>query len=299
MLDSASALRRDIATATAGFEESFMNKKMRDRLALHTWSLDTTPLAGALAAAKKAGWNAVELRRIDFTRCFEKGMTNAQVLDLVRASGLEVACLGTEYGVIFAKGAERERLLKVLDETCANAKSLGCDLVMIAPGQNPPGTLAEGAANFRAAGEIGKKHGVRIAIEFNSQHSVLNNMKTGAEIVDLAAHPNCGLLLDAYHLERSGGGGRGFENYPANKIFAFQFSDVPAGQAAPATRPTDRLPPGKGKVRWREVFQLLKEKGYAGYLSYEAPNPELWSRPPEEAAREAVEATRKLLAEVE
>ena len=65
------------------------------------------------------------------------------------------------------------------------------------------------------------------------------------------------------------------------------------------TRPTDRLPPGLGKVRWREVFQLLREKKYPGYLSYEAPNPEYWSRPPEEVAREAAVATRKLLAEIE
>src|SRR5262245_13820337 len=129
---------------------------MQNRLALHTWTLDTTPLPDALAAAKKAGWNAVELRRIDFTRCFEKGMTNAQVLDLVRASGLKTACVGTEYGLIFAKGAERERLLKVLDETCANAVALGCDLVMTAPGQNPPGSLRDAAANFRAGGEIAK-----------------------------------------------------------------------------------------------------------------------------------------------
>jgi len=50
-------------------------------------------------------------------------------------------------------------------------------------------------------------------------------------------------------------------------------------------RPTDRLPPGLGKVRWREVFQLLREKKYPGYLSYEAPNPEYWSRPPEDVAR--------------
>jgi sugar phosphate isomerase/epimerase len=54
-----------------------------------------------------------------------------------------------------------------------------------------------------------------------------------------------------------------------------------------------------GTVRWREVFQLLREKNYGGYLSYEAPNPEYWSRPPVEVARESVEATRKLLAEVE
>src|SRR5688572_3132642 len=200
---------------------------MQNRLALHTWTLDTTPLAEALRAAKKAGWDAVELRRIDFTRCFEKGMTNAQVLDLVRASGLKVGCIGTEYGLIFAKGEERSRLLKALEETCANAVALGCDLVMIAPGQNPPGTLREAAANFRAGGEIAMKHGVRFALEFNSAHPAIKNLQAGGEVVELASHPNCGLLLDAYHMERSGSGGRGFESYPAERIFAFQFSDVP------------------------------------------------------------------------
>ncbi|MGH8701224.1 MAG: sugar phosphate isomerase/epimerase family protein [Burkholderiales bacterium] len=271
----------------------------RDRLALHTWTLDTTPLAGALRAAKAAGWNAIELRRVDFTRCFEAGMTNEQVLGLVRASGLKVACVGTEYGLIFATGEDKKRLLKALDETCANAVALGCDLVMIAPGQNPPGTLREGAANFREGGEIAQAHGVRLALEFNSAHAVINSLKAGREVVERADHPNCGLLLDAYHLERSGGGGRGFESYPSEKMFAFQYSDVPAGPAAAAKRPTDRLPPGKGIVRWHEVFQLLLEKNYRGYLSYEAPNPEYWSRPPEEVAREAVVATRQLLAEVE
>jgi sugar phosphate isomerase/epimerase len=272
---------------------------MQERLALHTWTLDTTPLVDALRAAKQAGWNAVELRRIDFTRCLDAGMSNTQVLDLVRKSGLKVACVGTEYGLIFAKGEERNRLLKALDETCANAVALGCNLVMTSPGQNPPGTVQEAAANFRAGGEIAKRHGVRFALEFNSQHGVINRLEAGRKVVELANHPNCGLLLDAYHLERSGGGGRGFESYPAEKIFAFQFSDVPGGPPLAVKRPNDRLPPGKGIVRWREVFQLLKEKGYPGYLSYEAPNPDYWSRPPEEVAREALEATRKLLAQLE
>lgn len=274
-------------------------EKMAERLALHTWTLDTTPLAEVLRAAKNAGWNAVELRRVDFTRSFEAGMTNAEVLAYVRASGLKVACVGTEYGLIFAHGAERERLLEVLDATCANAVALGCDLVMIAPGQNPPGTLREAAENFRAGGEVARKHGVRLALEFNSAHGLINRLETGREVVALANHPNCGLLLDAYHLERSGGGGRGFEAMAPEEIFAFQYSDVPAGPPPAVKRPTDRLPPGKGTVRWREVFQLLAEKNYRGYLSYEAPNPEHWSRPPLEVAREAAEATRRLLAEAE
>jgi sugar phosphate isomerase/epimerase len=113
-----------------------------------------------------------------------------------------------------------------------------------------------------------------------------------------SCHPNIGILLDAYHLERSGGGGRGFADVPPHEIFAFQFSDVPPTPLVPGAPPNDRLAPGKGVVRWREVFQLLEEKGYAGYLSYEAPNPANAKRPPEEVAREGVEAARALLARV-
>ena len=272
--------------------------KMGERLALHTWSLDTTPLPEALRAAREGGWNAMELRRVDFTRCFEKGMTNEQVIALVRSSGMKVAVLGTEYGLIFAKGDESKRLFGVLEETCRNAKALGCDMIMIAPGQNS-GTIREAAANFRSAGEAVGAHGLRIALEFNSAHGVINCLAAGREVVSLANQPSAGLLLDAYHLERSGGGGRGFEDVAPEEIFTFQFSDVPKGPQSTASRPTDRLMPGQGRVQWTEVFSLLAEKGYGGYLSYEGPNPELWARPPADVAREAAAATRKLLAEVE
>ena len=57
-------------------------------------------------------------------------------------------------------------------------------------------------------------------------------------------------------------------------------------------RPTDRLPPGKGVIRWREVLGLLAEKHYTGYLSYEAPNPEQWARSPYDVAREGVGDSR-------
>jgi sugar phosphate isomerase/epimerase len=113
--------------------------------------------------------------------------------------------------------------------------------------------------------------------------------------VSLANHASAGLLLDAYHMERSGSGGRGFADVSLEEIFTFQYSDVPAGPPPVEKRPTDRLMPGQGRVRWTEVFGLLEEKGYDGYLSYEAPNPAFWARPPTDVAREAAAATRRLL----
>lgn len=268
------------------------------RLALHTWTLDTTPLANALDAAREAGYDAVELRRIDFKRCYDAGMSNEAVLDLIRKAGIKVGILGVEYGWLFAIGDDSKRLFGVFAESCENARALGCDMLMSAPGQ-VNGPISDAIGHLKRAGDIAAEYGLRLAIEFNSQHDVLNSLAVQRELIEGAAKPNCGYLLDAYHLTRSGAGGRGFENVPGEQIFVFQYSDVPA-QAVPAgiRRPTDRLAPGKGIVKWREMLGLLKEKGYTGYLSYEAPNPALWARSPYEVAREGVALTRKLLQDV-
>ena len=265
------------------------------RLALHMWTIDTTPLAAGLDAAKKGGFDAVELRRTDFKRCYEAGMSNEQVLDLVRKSGIPVGVLGVEYGWLFATGEESKRLFEDFHVSCENARALGCNTLMSAPGQ-VSGPISDAIKYLREAGDIAAEYGLKLGIEFNSQHEVLNRLEVLHELIKGAGKPNCGYLVDAYHFTRSGAGGRGFEDVPGDQIYCFQYSDVPA-QAVPAgvKRPTDRLAPGKGIVKWREMLGLLAEKGYTGYLSYEAPNPDFWERPPVDVAKEGVELTRKLI----
>src|SRR6185436_8808031 len=108
-----------VSTFCSTKENNGMSAKF-GRLALHTWTIDTTPLAEALDAAKRAGYDAVELRRTDFKRCFDEGMSNAQVLDLIKKSGIPVGVLGVEYGWLFAQGAESKRLFGVFRESCEN-----------------------------------------------------------------------------------------------------------------------------------------------------------------------------------
>jgi NADH-quinone oxidoreductase subunit J len=148
---------------------------MTPMLALHTWTLDSTSLPDFLRITRAAGWDGVELRRVDFARAAEKGQPAAEVLRLVKASGLRVACVGVEMGWIFADDSERRRLLQAFAESCRWAAELGCSTVMSASDRGR-GDLARAAANVREAGDIAAAHRVKLAIEFNSQAEQLNNL---------------------------------------------------------------------------------------------------------------------------
>ena len=266
------------------------------RIALHTWTLDTTPLEQAIAAAAQAGYDALELRRLDFERCHERGLSDEAVLDLVRAGGLPVCTLGVKYGWLFAQGQDRADLFDILEQSCRNAVALGCPQVMSAPGPWE-GTLDNAAGALREACAMVAGHGLTLAIEFNSQHANINSVATLRRVIEAVDNPVCGYLLDAYHLHRSGNPGRGFEDVAGERIYAFQYSDCSANPVTGVKRPTDRLPPGQGVVDWTGVFSLLADKQYAGHLSYESPNPRQWDRPAAEVAAEGLRATRALIAQ--
>jgi sugar phosphate isomerase/epimerase len=265
-----------------------------DRLALHTWTLDTTPLPAVLDAAKATGWNAIELRRLDFARARDAGRSADEVLTLVKASGLPVACVGVQLGWLFAEGEERARLLEAFAESCRWARALGCATIMspVDPGQ---GSLDRAVASVREVGEIVAKHDVRLALEFNSVAQQFNSLERVRELTLRADRPRCGILLDTYHLGRSGATLDAVGALPLDEIAYVQYSDVPRDGHQPGVT-TDRLPPGRGTYPFPDFFRLIADKGYTGYLSYEAPNPASWAKDPVHVAKEAIEATRVILA---
>lgn len=194
---------------------------------------------------------------------------------------------------MWGAGDERRRLLRVFDEQCASAAALGCATVM-SPVDKGRGDARRAVESVRAVGDLAAKHGVRLAIEFNSQAEQLSTLGVMREVMSTAGHPACGLLLDTYHLWRSGATLRELDDVPLAEIAYVQYSDVSARGLEPG-KFTDRLPPGQGVVPFAEFFALLARKGYRGFMSYEAPNPAAWARPPEDVAREALAATRARL----
>lgn len=272
---------------------------LHNRIAIHSWTLDTTPLADVLRIARDTGYNAVELRHIDFMRGRKAGMSEEAMVKLVRDAGIKVAVIGTESGVLFETGDNLQRLLESLRYVCEKAVALNCDVIMLAPGQHALGGMALAQHNLKTCAEITAGYGVKLALEFNSRHPLINTLAAGMELINAVNMKNCGLLLDTYHLHCSGGNGSSFKDVPVAQIITFQFSDAPPGVPSVGSTPVDRLPPGKGVAPFVEIFKTLMAMGYQGYMSYEAPNPAQWNRPAAVVAREGLELVRALLTEAQ
>jgi sugar phosphate isomerase/epimerase len=263
------------------------------KLALHTGSLGATPLELALRVARETGWDAVELRYVDLTRAQEAGTSAQEALTLVKASGLPVAAMGVERGWFYAEGEARQRLLGTIGEVSRWAEEVGAPIIM-SPCDPEPGDLDRAAASLREAGDLVAPRGQTIALELNTNLVQFRTLRQVRELLARAAHPNVGLLVDTYHIERTVGGLSDYEDLAPGEIAYFQYSDVPPGPIEPPNETFNRLPPGEGIVPFAEILPIITTKGYSGYLSYEALNPAAFARDPFEVAAEALAASRKL-----
>jgi sugar phosphate isomerase/epimerase len=263
------------------------------KLALHMGTIDRAPLHVGLRVARETGWDGIELRLVDFLRAIEAGASIDDLLAQVRSSSLPVTAIGVERGWLYAEGAERQRLLGTIEKVCGWTVAVGAPIVM-SPVDPEPGDLDRAAASVREVGEILAAHGKTMALELNIGIPQFRTLEKVRELLARAQHPNVGLLVDTYHIERGNGGLRTYQDLAPGEIAYFQYSDVPNAPMAPPVNTFDRLPPGQGTVPFAEILPILREKGYDGYLSYEALNVANAERDPFEVASEALAASRKL-----
>jgi 4-hydroxyphenylpyruvate dioxygenase len=257
------------------------------RFALHTWTLDSTPLPEVLRIARETGWDALELRAVDFERAAEAGQSEEDVIAMVRACGLPVAAMGARLGWMYADGDELRELLGIFADSCRRAAAMGSPVVQC-PVDFARGDIRKAAERVREIGDMAAAHGLRVALETYSIAEQFNTLARGRELLQLASHPAVGFDVDSYHVERGGEGFAALHDLTLDEIVYVQYSDVPvnAGPPEPGNL-LNRLPPGQGVVPFDQFFSILAAKGYTGYWSYEAPNTATWERDPTEVAREA------------
>ena len=245
----------------------------------------------------RRAYDAVELRRTDFKRCFDAGMNNAQVLDLIRK--VRHPCRRARRGIWLAVRDRRRKQAAVrgVPRNSARTRSRSMRHVDERPWSGRRGRSAEAIKYLKRC----RRHRRRVQaqardrIQFAASGAQLGlGVQTRADRGRRQGELRLSDRRLSFHPQRLRR--PRFESVPAEKIFCFQYSDLPPKPVTGVRRPTDRLAAGQGRrANGARCSACWREKDYTGYLSYEAPNPEQWARSPYDVAREGVELTRKLL----
>ncbi len=262
------------------------------------------PFAERLAAASNAGFAAVSLWGRDYRAARAEGLTDQDLRSMLDDHGLVVAEVDPAWWwppgaadiridprhdteEVFRFG--EDELFAVAD--AVNARS--CNAVDIFGGSWDIDAAAEAFAGLcqRAA-----EHGLLIHLEW-LPWSKIADLATALEIVQLAAAPNGGLNVDAWHLVRSGTQLDELAGVPGDLILGIQLNDGPAAAEENLVEATlrHRLLPGDGEFDLTGLIRTLAATGTTAPLGVEVFNDDLQAHPAAEAALLAGQSTRRVL----
>jgi sugar phosphate isomerase/epimerase len=270
------------------------------KLALGTLTLPEVTPVELIDAAAAAGLEAVTLR---IEPAFD-GDRPPLAVDAASIDEAGARLAATQIGVLDAEvirlgpWTTRESLTAVLDR----AARLGAEHVLTVNHEEEDHATA--VRRFRELCELAAPRNIRPALEFMLWR-VTQTLEQAYRIVEEAEHPAGAVLVDALHLDRTGGSPaavaalveRGPERFPY-----FQLCDAtgeaPRGGVSAIHREAvaGRLLPGEGQLPLGDLVSVLPPRAA---ISIEVPNESFRGEAPADVARRAASATRDLLVSVD
>lgn len=271
------------------------------KLALNGATTMRADIVADIRAASAAGFDCLEIWASKL-KTFLKSNTAGELKSLLAEHGLAPYSINSIERITFRNEDEHARLVRQCEELCSIAASLDCPYIVVVPSPLPEATspvevLEESVRVLDELGVIAEKHKVALAFEFLGQPDCsVQTLAEAALVVERVARANVGLVIDSFHFYAGGSSLKSIETLDAEKLFVFHINDaedLPRGEL----EDRHRLLPGLGILPLKEILTALRRINYDRVTSVEIFRPEYWEREPEELAREAHAATRRVLAE--
>ncbi len=266
-----------------------------------TWvweaGLTTEKLEALLPKIERLGFDLVEIPiaevdLIDYDR-------TSELLEEHDLGASVCAVIGPDRDFIDRSNEEKRKNIRNYLRGCIEAaETVGADRVA-GPIYSSVGRLwrstdAEREQNTkRLVGELRElagyagDHGVTLCLEPINRYetSFINTVQQGKEVVERVGHPNCGMLLDTFHMNIEE------KHVPAairdagEHIQHFHASG------------NDRGTPGSGHLPWPEIGSALRDVGYDGKVVIESFTPQVESIAKAASIWRSYEPTQDVIAE--
>jgi 2-keto-myo-inositol isomerase len=257
-------------------------------LCLNTSTIKPTPLIQKIHLTAKAGFAGVELWINDIYEHVGRGGEVRDVENALADTGLVVPwgeAVDVEYPIMLDECRRRMELAARFKAPwiVATPPRLECDL----------GQLAR---RYRDLLRIGRETGIKPTFEYIGFFQSASKLEHAWQVVQEADDPDATLILDAFHTWNSGSSLDLLREIPVERISHYHIDDADPHKPQGTQTDPDRVMPGDGCIDLQTEVQILKDKGYAGTVSLELFNQELWAKDPAEVLKTGYERMRELLA---
>ena len=221
----------------------------------------------------------------------------ADVRQLLADHGIEAPVASFQGGLLTSQGEFRAEHWASFERRLALCSELGVATLVVAgdiAGPLQQTDFERIGVSLKQAGELAGRHNVRLALEFQGRAAFANNLQTAAALVAEADCPSLGLCLDVFHYYTGPSKFEDLGYLSVENLFHVQFSDV-AGQPRELVTDADRILPGDGDFALAPIVEQLRAIGYAGPVSVELMNPQIWQVPARQFGEIAMTALRKVL----
>jgi sugar phosphate isomerase/epimerase len=257
------------------------------------------PLRDKVEAAARAGYAGISITVLDHASARSSGMSDADIRSLYADHGL-VPCefealtqwLSEYTAGPVTPGSRRAEERNVL----AAAEAIGCPSVTavhLGEGEVSIETAAEAFAELcDHAGE----HGLDACLEFLPWTGI-PDLATARSIIESAGRPNGRIVVDSWHLHRSGTPVEALARLPAELIGCIQLSDaaVEPGKMLIDETMHSRLVPGEGVIDLANIVRALDAAGNTKPLGVEVISDRLNGLPASDVAAMTLAAMRDIV----
>jgi sugar phosphate isomerase/epimerase len=267
-----------------------------DDLVLCAGTMANTPLLDRLEPTAKAGFTGLSVFTTDISDAAALGTSIADIRARIDDAGLgiaEVDPLGNWFPSAIAGdgllGTSEEEVFKIATELDARS------ITAVVFAKSPP-SQDELIECFARLCERAAERGLQVHLEF-IPFTPVRTLEDALAIVDAVNLPNGGIMLDAWHLCRSGGSAKDVEAC-ARRIFGVQLDDaVETAEDNPVEETMHRrLLPGEGVAGVPEIIRALREGGSTAPLGVEVFSDTLTALAPDEVAQRAYRAVSECVA---
>ena len=254
-------------------------------------------LAEKLEAAAAAGFDGVEIFEADLLAF---GGSPADVRSICEGLGLAVSLYQPLRDFEAMPDPQRARNLDRAERKFDVMQALGAELLLVCSNVQPAvlDDDARAAADLAEMAERASRRGLRIGYEALAWGRHVNRWGHAWRIVQQAAHPALGLIVDSFHTLALGDDPTGLAEVPGDRIFFVQLADAPRlSMDVLSWSRHFRNFPGQGDLDVTGFVRAVLASGYAGPLSLEVFNDEFRAAPARINARDGLRSL--VLAEAE